>query len=151
MESFDIIGDIHGYANKLESLLSKMGYTKENGVYTHPERKVLFIGDYIDRGPKIRKTLQIVKSMVESNNAIALMGNHEFNAICFHLEQNGGGHLRKHKIKNILQHHETLNQFKNKQDEYDDYIDWFKTLPLYYENQYFRAVHACWDHSHITY
>ena len=59
----DFIGDIHGHADELEALLKKMGYTKKNKIYSHPERKVLFVGDYIDRGPKIRKTLKIVKAM----------------------------------------------------------------------------------------
>lgn len=62
----DLIGDIHGHADKLEALLHQLGYAKNKGVYAHPERKVLFVGDYIDRGPKIRETLQIVRSMVES-------------------------------------------------------------------------------------
>ncbi len=50
----DIIGDIHGYADKLAALLAKMGYEKQKGGYAHPERKVLFVGDYIDRGPQMR-------------------------------------------------------------------------------------------------
>ncbi|MDD4439343.1 MAG: metallophosphoesterase, partial [Tissierellia bacterium] len=70
----DFIGDIHGHADKLEALLIKLGYVKVNGTYSHPHRKVLFVGDYIDRGPKIRETLQIVKAMVDNDNAIALMG-----------------------------------------------------------------------------
>ncbi|HPI70146.1 MAG TPA: metallophosphoesterase [Tenuifilaceae bacterium] len=147
---FDIIGDIHGHADKLEALLQKMGYEQHKGHYAHAERKALFIGDYIDRGPKIRETLQIVRSMVESDAAIALMGNHEYNAICFHFPETEGGHLRKHEIKNILQHYATLEQFQNRQQEYDGYIDWFKTLPLFYENDHFRAVHACWDKGHIA-
>ncbi len=126
----DIIGDIHGYADTLEALLQKMGYEKHKGVYAHPERKVLFVGDYIDRGPQIKETLAIVRAMVETGNAIALMGNHEYNAVCFHFQETEGGHLRKHDIKNIIQHYETLKQFQNRQSEYEDYIDWFKTLPL---------------------
>jgi hypothetical protein len=145
----DIIGDIHGHAEKLESLLIKLGYEKKNGCYRHSERKVLFVGDYIDRGPKIRETLQIVRAMVENQQAVALMGNHEYNAICFHFQETEGGHLRKHLIKNITQHYETLKQFQNRQEEYEDYIDWFKTLPVFYENESFRAVHACWDNEHI--
>lgn len=147
----DFIGDIHGHADKLEELLLKLGYEKRNGTYSHPDRKVLFIGDYIDRGPKIRETLEIVRAMVESGNAVALMGNHEYNALCFHLEDSEGGHLRKHLIKNIIQHYETLKQFQNRQKEYEDYLEWFKTLPLYYETEEFRAVHACWDNSNIEY
>ena len=147
----DLIGDIHGHADKLEALLLKLGYAKKNGSYSHSERKVLFVGDYIDRGPKIRETLEIVRSMVDSENAIALMGNHEYNALCFHFQETQGGHLRKHLIKNIIQHYETLNQFQNRQKEYEDYLDWFKTLPLYYETDTFRAVHACWENKNIEF
>jgi len=147
----DFIGDIHGHADELEQLLLKLGYKKSNGTYSHPNRKVLFVGDYIDRGPKIRETLHIVKSMVESDNAIALMGNHEYNALCFHFQETEGGHLRKHLIKNIIQHYNTLEQFQNKQSEYEEYLEWFKTLPLYYETDTFRTVHACWDQNNIEY
>ncbi|MCH7415244.1 metallophosphoesterase [Belliella sp. R4-6] len=147
----DFIGDIHGHADKLEALLLKLGYSKSNGIYSHPERKALFVGDYIDRGPKITETLEIVKNMVESENAIALMGNHEYNAICFNLKAAGGGHLREHSAKNINQHQATLNQFQNKQHEYEMYLEWFKTLPLFYETEEFRAVHACWDKESIEY
>jgi hypothetical protein len=148
---FDLIGDIHGHADKLEALLLKLGYVKNAGVYSHPERKVLFVGDYIDRGPQIRETLGIVKSMVDSENAIALMGNHEYNALCFHFQETEGGHLRKHLIKNIIQNYETLRQFQNRQKEYEDYLDWFKSLPLYYETETFRAVHACWDNNNMEF
>lgn len=147
----DLIGDIHGHADKLEELLQKLGYVKCNSTYTHTDRKVLFVGDYIDRGPKIRETLQIVKAMVDSDNAIALMGNHEYNALCFHFQNTSGGHLRKHTIQNLIQHYETIKQFQNKQSEYQDYLAWFKTLPLYYETDKLKAVHACWDNNTIEY
>ena len=147
----DLIADIHGHADKLVELLLKLDYKKSNGAYSHPNRKVLFVGDYIDRGPKIRETLEIVKAMVDSENAIALMGNHEYNALCFHFQETEGGHIRKHLIKNIIQHYETLKQFQNRQREYEEYLDWFKTLPLYFETDTFKAVHACWDNNNIEY
>lgn len=147
----DIIGDIHGHADELKKLLEKLGYEKQNGAYAHPERKVLFVGDYIDRIPQIREVLRIVRSMVDNEHAIALMGNHEYNAICFHYQETEGGHLRKHLIKNIIQHYETLNEFKNSQTEYEEYIEWFKSLPLFYEDDNFRAVHACWDQENIDF
>ena len=147
----DIIGDIHGHTEKLELLLQKLGYELKDGAYAHSTRKVLFVGDYVDRGPKIRETLEIVKAMVDSKNAIALMGNHEYNALCFHFQETEGGHLRKHLITNIIQHYETLKQFHNGQKEYEAYVDWFKTLPLFYETETFRAVHACWDNTNIEY
>ena len=148
----DLIGDIHGYADKLIELLFKLGYKKNDEGYFHPnDRKVLFVGDYIDRGPKIRETLTIVKAMVDNGNAIALMGNHEYNALCFHFKNKNGGHLREHSIKNFIQHSETLKQFQNRQKEYEEYLKWFITLPLYYETRTFKAVHACWDNSNIEY
>jgi hypothetical protein len=148
---FDFIGDIHGHADKLEELLIKLGYENKGKDYSHPDRKVLFVGDYIDRGPKIKKTLGIVRTMVENGNAIALLGNHEYNALCFHMKNKTGGHLRKHSITNILQHYETLKQFQNKEDDYEDYLEWFKTLPVFYETSSFRAVHAAWDNASISF
>ncbi|MCC6845739.1 MAG: metallophosphoesterase [Bacteroidetes bacterium] len=47
----------------------------------------MFIGDYIDRRPQIPETLTIIKSMVKKGNAIALTGNHEYNALCFHIKR----------------------------------------------------------------
>jgi hypothetical protein len=148
---FDLIGDIHGHADELKLLLCKLGYKDVDGVYKHPERKVIFVGDFIDRGPKIPEVLSIVKAMVDNDAAIAVMGNHEYNAICFHYERAIGGHYRSHSIKHILQHCETLSQFKSKQDEYNEYIQWFLTLPLFYENEDFRVVHACWDENEIEF
>jgi hypothetical protein len=148
---FDIIGDLHGHTHKLEALLQKLGYSCAEDIYSHPTRKVLFLGDYIDRGPQIRETLQIVRGMVESGSAVALLGNHEYNALCFHFQETEGRHLRKHLIKNIIQHYETLRQFQNRQKEYEDYLEWFKTMPLYFETAEFRAVHATWDERHIQF
>ncbi len=34
--AYDIIGDIHGYADKLTSLLRKLGYRSRSGVWRHP-------------------------------------------------------------------------------------------------------------------
>jgi hypothetical protein len=45
----------------------------------------------------------------------------------------------------------TLQRLQNRQSEYEDYLEWFKTLPLYYETNNFRAVHACWDNNNIEY
>lgn len=150
MSHFDFIGDIHGYASKLEALLSKLGYEKKRGVHRHPERKAIFVGDYIDRGPEIEQTIGIVRKMVDAGTAIALCGNHEYNAICFNIK-GPNGYLRPHSIKNIVQHAATLHQFHGRQSQYDDAIHWFKTLPLFYETREFRAVHAAWDAPSIAY
>ena len=47
----DLIGDIHGHADELVQLLEILGYRKPQGVYGHPERKVIFLGDFIDTLP----------------------------------------------------------------------------------------------------
>jgi hypothetical protein len=62
-QEIDFIGDIHGYADQLKMLLEKLGYSKKNGYYSKENGIAIFVGDYIDRGPKIRETLKIVKNM----------------------------------------------------------------------------------------
>lgn len=148
----DIIGDIHGHCDELTALLIKMGYENDGVSWAHQDRKALFLGDYIDRGPNSPEVLKLVRNMVENDQAIALMGNHELNAILFHAESQNGGHIRPHSLKNFKQHAKTLIQFaklNNGQNLYEDYINWFKTLPLYFEDKNFRAIHATWHHKSI--
>jgi len=144
----DFIADVHGYADKLEWLLCKMGYEKKGGTYKHQERTVLFVGDYIDRGPDNPGVVSIVRKMVDAGSAQALMGNHEYNAIMFNM-LGDNSYLRPHTIKNFKQHSDTLLQFLGKQEKYDEMITWFKTLPMYIEGNGFRAVHASWDNNSI--
>ena len=150
---FDIIGDIHGHAEQLRELLGKLGYSEENGHYKHsePARKAIFVGDFIDRGPQIRKTLRIVKSMVDNDSAFAVLGNHEYNALCFHTKKSGRNNdwLRAHSQKNVEQHEETLQQFENHNAEWQEYLKWFMALPLYLKIENFRVVHAAWIPSEI--
>lgn len=146
-QPYDIIGDIHGYADVLEALLRKLGYKKPDGVWRHPEgRKVLFLGDFIDRGPSIPRTLKIVRDMVEQDEAKAIMGNHEYNALLYHTPARNGGWLRPRLPKNVNQHAATLAQFWGLQDEWEGYLAWFATLSLWLDLGGLRAVHATWDH-----
>jgi hypothetical protein len=62
-----------------------------------------------------------------------------------------GSYLREHSTKNNNQHSETLGQFKDHQKELQGYLEWFKSLPLFYETDKFRAVHACWDNKKIDF
>src|SRR6478735_3627270 len=80
---YDLIGDIHGCAATLERLLKKLGYTKVRGVYQHPRRRVIFLGDILDRGPRIREAILIAHSMVTQGSAEIVLGNHEINAILY--------------------------------------------------------------------
>lgn len=148
---YDIIGDIHGHAGALKALLTKMDYTPVKGTWQHPERRVIFVGDYIDRGPSIRETLQIVRSMTEGGQAYALMGNHEYNALAYHYQLPDGSYLRSHNQAHLNQHAQTLAQFYFHRDEWISYLEWFTTLPLFLELEHLRAVHACWDQQHINF
>lgn len=150
MTDYDFIGDIHGYADKLEELLLKLDYVKTGKGYKHSNRKAFFVGDYIDRGPNNPRAIEIVRNMVDADNAIALCGNHEHNAICFNYKTENG-YLREHSIKNFKQHSETLLQFHGKQSLYDDAINWFKSLPLFYESETFNAVHATYENRSINF
>ena len=149
VDPLDLIGDIHGHADELEALLKKLGYSNASGTYAHPERTVLFLGDYIDRGPKIKETLAIVRGMVEAGNAVALMGNHEYNALCYHTPDGKGGYLRAHEDEKLKQHAATLDQFFHDPAGWRSYLEWFRTLPLWIDTLAYRGVHACWDHEHI--
>ena len=146
---YDIIGDIHGYATPLQELLNKMGYSNQDGIWKHPSRKVIFVGDFIDRGPEIREVLHIVKNMKDHNQALAVMGNHEYNAIAFSFQTREGNYLRSHNSIHTKQHQETIDQFFDYENEWSDWISWFYTLPLFLDLGDLRIVHACWDHSHI--
>lgn len=147
---YDIIGDIHGHSADLMQLLEILGYGKQNGVYCHPDRKVIFLGDFIDRGPQIRQVLDIVRPMVEGGQALAVMGNHEFNALAFHTRHrtHAHQHLRVRDNKNIRQHGQTLLQLQ--EAELAKALHWFRTLPMWLELDGLRAVHACWDQSSMA-
>ena len=148
IQGYDIIADIHGCAEKLEALLDKLGYRYDGTAWCHPLRKVIFLGDYIDRGNEIRKTLEIVSAMREKESAICLMGNHELNALAWATPdpEHPGQYLRSHTDKNRRQHVQTLEQLGN---DYSDWIEWIKTLPLWLdlntEGIPLHAIHACWS------
>ncbi len=99
---YDIIGDVHGQAALLKKLLLKLGYEKGEKGYFHPNRKAVFVGDFINRGSEIRKTIRIIRTMVENGNAFAVLGNHEINAILFHLKDEGGKPLVKEPRKKLF-------------------------------------------------
>ena len=144
---YDIIGDIHGHADALERLLVKLGYSESGGYYSHPDRKVIFVGDFIDRGPKILRVLQIAERMVEKGRALAVLGNHELNAIAYQTREstNNPRFMRPRDEKNFNQHKQTLHQLSS--SELASYIEWFRTLPLWLDLGGLRVVHACWDKS----
>ncbi len=144
---YDIIGDVHGCYDALTALLDKLGYQYRSGRYRHTERKAVFLGDLLDRGPKIRETLHLVYNMVSSGDAYMVLGNHELNVIKFHTRSRDStrGYLRERNDRHTDQIKETLDQFSGFEDELDSFINWFATLPLFLNFDNFRVAHACWD------
>ena len=149
--SYDIIGDIHGQSQSLKSILARLGYKNHSGIYRHPSRKVIFLGDYIDRGNYQREVIDIVRSMIDAGSALAVMGNHEFNAIAYSTPApETGGHLRPHSDKNTDQHQAFLDAYQGSPTQYEDTINWFRRLPLWLDLGDLRVVHACWDKNVIA-
>jgi hypothetical protein len=146
MDGYDIIGDVHGSGYKLTELLNDLGYRIDpwKGVYSHPNRQAVFVGDLIDRGPSQRHVLEIAKAMVDYGSAKIVMGNHELNAIAYatHDPNHSGEYLRRHTKKNKLQHEAFLSQLSSAERDY--YLAWFRTMPLWLELDGVRIVHACW-------
>ncbi len=135
---YDIIGDVHGHAGMLKALLTKLGYQNSHGTWHHGNgRKAIYVGDLIDRGPEQLETVEIVRGMVEQNDALCIMGNHEYNAIQYRLG------LRKLKDKDP--HKTFLRQIPPGSDAYRECLDWFMHLPLWLDMGSFGIVHACWD------
>ena len=76
---FDIVGDVHGCCDELEELLRLLGYVvDEAGAWRHPDgRRPVFLGDLVDRGPRIVDTLKTVMAMVRAGVALCVPGNHD--------------------------------------------------------------------------
>lgn len=146
---YDVIGDVHGCATQLRTLLGQLGYREEGGVYRHPTRTAAFVGDLIDRGPEQREVLQIVKAMADAGTARVAMGNHEFNAICYTIPDpaNPGDYLRTHSDQHTAQHRAFLTQLSPAEQQH--YVDWFTSLPLWLDLGGLRVVHACWHEPSI--
>lgn len=147
---YDIIGDIHGHASALRELLERLGYRRVDKQWYHPEgRTLVFVGDIIDRGPEIRTAVEMVRSLERSGTARVVMGNHEYNALCWHTLDDQGRPLRAHNAVHRQQHAATLAAFQGRDDAMQDLLDWIAGLPLFMELDELRVVHAAWDDSAV--
>ena len=101
---FDIIGDVHGCYDDLVILLTKLGYAPEDGAWRHPEgRRVIFLGDLVDRGPRVPDCLRLVMDMVGAGAALCVPGNHELKLL---------KKLQGRDVKTTHGLSETLEQFE---------------------------------------
>ena len=144
----DVIGDIHGYADKLTGLLRQLGY-QHNGQYfaPPPNHRALFIGDLIDRGSQQVETLEIVFAMLDADVADAVMGNHEYNALAYATldPDNEARYLRSHNDAHSRQHEAFLAEIPFGSALHQYWLKRLYELPLWLEIDAACFVHACWD------
>ena len=150
--SYDVIGDIHGQAEKLFALLRKLGYTEHGSAWQPPQgRQAIFLGDLIDSGPGQVQVVQTVRAMIDPGNARSVMGNHEYNAIGYatRSRQEPERFLREHSAKNRRQHAEFLRQVGEGSRLHQEMVEWFRTLPPTLDLGGIRVVHAWWHPPYV--
>lgn len=135
-----VIPDIHADPLRLARSLALAG----------ADDRIGFLGDFIDAGrlvatPDDAAVLTSVRSRIDSGKALAVMGNHELNAILFHRCGPDGNPLRKRSDKNTGQHASFISAFGIATSAALDWTDWFLTLPLWQDLGGLRLVHACWN------
>jgi protein phosphatase len=77
---FDIVGDLHGCFDEMCRLLQRLGYRRRSsrGPYVHPRgRRVVYLGDLVDRGPRVVETARLAMAMAAAGTALCVPGNHD--------------------------------------------------------------------------
>jgi hypothetical protein len=150
MTAYDIVGDVHGSADKLEGLLSTLGYAELDGAYRLADHQAVFVGDLIDRGDGQVRVVELIRAMHEAGSAQVVMGNHEFNAVSWATPHPGRPddylrtHLGRRGPHNRRQHQAFLDQFGEGSALHASTLQWFRTLPLWLDLGGLRVAHACW-------
>lgn len=151
LENLFFIGDLHAQQEKLTALLDSQGLEASG---KESDTTLVFIGDLIDNSPHSATdhidTLNLVKNLVDKQQAFCLLGNHEFNAVGWYLKDANGKHLRdRSKVGNQKQHAHFLAQVGADSPLHKEWVEWFMTLPLYINCGDIRAIHACWHEESI--
>lgn len=140
----DIVGDVHGEIDALRALLEQLGYDEQGN---HPQhRRLVFLGDLVDRGPDSVGVVQLVMRLVEKGKAQCVLGNHELNII-LNKPMHGNGWIIQPNDKDPLENNPdyTIHQAVAPQ-----LITFLKQLPLALENEHLRITHACWNQDAIN-
>lgn len=75
---FDIVGDVHGCHDELRELMDRMGWRFDGEHPRHLEgRTFVFLGDLVDRGPRVVDVLRTAMDMLDAGTALWVPGNHE--------------------------------------------------------------------------
>ena len=119
------IGDVHGCLSKLRNLVSKLPITEED--------TVVFLGDYIDRGPESKGVVDFVIDFEAKHNVVCLMGNHERMLLDYLSGMNRKLYLYNGGIATLESYSDSIPQ---------NHIDFFESLLPYYETEDYFFVHA---------
>ena len=140
---YDVIGDVHGCASELVDLLTALGYSLRYGVWRHPARQAVFVGDLVDHGPEIEQVLEIVAAMTEAGSAVCILGNLERDFIYHSLELPDNKSLRERTELGRNQLEATHQQLRNGSLKF--WLDWCRRLPVLFEVPGLRVSHAAWN------
>lgn len=137
MERIFAVGDIHGCLHQLQGMISLLDIDRERDI-------LVFVGDYIDRGPDAKGVVDFILELKRDlRNVVCLRGNHEELLLDFYLEgKNGPLFLNNGGL-------ETLHSYGLKKKSEgsslrlpDAHLQFFQTLPFYFETGDFLFVHA---------
>lgn len=140
----DIIGDVHGESGALFQLLDRLGY---DGNGHHKQgRRLVFLGDLVDRGPDSIAVVKFVMRLVSRGIAQCILGNHELNLLLG--EHKHGNHWFYGETEALVRGSTEIS-FQNMIDPSDhdlrnSFLDFFRTLPVVLERPDLRVVHAMW-------
>lgn len=137
----DIIGDVHGEISALDQLIERLGYTKDGK--NREGRRLVFVGDLIDRGEDSPAVLERVAELVASGRAQCVLGNHELNLLLNSRKEGNGWFFPETEDHDHADGH-FLDVPRLDERRRQQAIAWFETLPLVLERQDLRVVHACW-------
>ena len=127
-----VIGDVHGCYNELKEMILTL---ETEGEYKKGIDKLVFLGDYIDRGDDSRLVIGFIRKLQEENdNVIALMGNHEDMLLNYLYDDNDDWLWNGYRS--------TMDSYEGFDNQFKRDVQWIKTLPLYHEDEYCIYVHA---------
>jgi hypothetical protein len=140
----DVIGDVHGEIEALNSLLSRLGYDSDG---IHPAgRRLVFAGDLSDRGPDSPGVFRLVMLLVESGRAQAIAGNHELNLL---LDKRKHGNHWFYGLSFDPEHPDFGHCAAIGEAERAPILAFIRALPVALERKDLRIVHAAWIDSDI--
>ena len=135
------IGDVHGMYQKLIKLMDKIRFNPD-------EDLLIFLGDYIDRGPDPGRCLQYIFALQQQypDVVVCLMGNHEVMMSSYFMQKRGNyNNLIVDYAGSWLDNGglETLKQLDEMDaDTKEELLQWVMNLPVKYQYQDYFFCHA---------